>query len=133
MDSEPEPPVPEPPVTEVYSMKVNLTGEIIPGGKEDRNGCLVSIFDKNGDELLSSSGGIRLRGNGTRYMEKSPYDLKLDSKASVLGMPKDKRWVLLANYFDRTSLRNDVGLEIARRAEGMAWNPNGGNQSREGG
>lgn len=46
MDSEPEPPVPEPPVTEVYSMKVDLTGEIIPGGKEDRNGCLVSIFDK---------------------------------------------------------------------------------------
>lgn len=124
--ADPEPPVPEPPVTEVYSMKVDLTGEIIPGGKEDRNGCLVSIFDKNGDEVLSSSGGIRLRGNGTRYLEKSPYDLKLDSKASVLGMPKDKRWVLLANYLDRTSLRNDVGLEIARRAEGMAWNPKGG-------
>lgn len=123
--ADPEKPVPEPPVAEVYSMKVDLTGEIIPGNKEDRKGCLVSILDKNGDEVLSSSGGIRLRGNGTKYLEKSPYDLKLDAKASVLGMPKDKRWVLLANYLDRTSLRNDVGLEIARRAKGMAWNPKG--------
>lgn len=122
----PDTPVPpEPAVNGVYSVKVELTGETIPGSKEDRKGCLVSVVDEKGSEVLSSSGGIRLRGNGTKYLEKSPYDLKLDSKVSVLGMPEDKRWVLLANYFDRTSLRNDVGLEIACRAEGMTWNPRG--------
>ena len=122
----PDTPVPpEPAVNGVYKVKVELTGETIPGSKEDRKGCLVSVVDEKGNEVLSSSGGIRLRGNGTKYLEKSPYDLKLDKKASVLGMPEDKRWVLLANYLDRTSLRNDVGLEIARRAEGMAWNPRG--------
>ena len=112
-------------ISGIPSVYVELTGEVIPGQKEDRLGCTVKILDQDNSEILSSAGGIRLRGNGTRYLEKSPYDLKLDKKESVLGMPKDKRWVLLANYLDRTSLRNDVGLEIARRAKGMAWNPKG--------
>ena len=125
--SEPAGPEPGPdPVTSgIPSVYVELTGEVIPGQKEDRLGCTVKILDQDNSEILSSAGGIRLRGNDTRYLEKSPYDLKLDKKESVLGMPKDKRWVLLANYLDRTSLRNDVGLEIARRAKGMAWNPKG--------
>ena len=118
-------PGPDPVISGIPSVYVELTGEVIPGQKEDRLGCTVKILDQDNSEILSSAGGIRLRGNGTRYLEKSPYDLKLDKKESVLGMPKDKRWVLLANYLDRTSLRNDVGLEIARRAEGMAWNPKG--------
>lgn len=118
-------PEPNPDIDGIPSVYVELTGIIIPGQKEDRQGCTVSILDENDDIIFSAEGGIRLRGNGTRYLEKSPYDLKLDKKASVLGMPKDKRWVFLANYYDRTSLRNDVGLEIARRAEGMPWNPGG--------
>lgn len=118
-------PGPDPVISGIPAVYVELTGEVIPGQKEDRLGCTVKIVDQDNSEILSSAGGIRLRGNGTRYLEKSPYDLKLDKKESVLGMPKDKRWVLLANYLDRTSLRNDVGMEIARRARGMAWNPKG--------
>ena len=118
-------PGPDPVISGIPSVYVELTGEVIPGQKEDRLGCAVKIVDQDNSEILSSAGGIRLRGNGTRYLDKSPYDLKLDKKESVLGMSKDKRWVLLANYLDRTSLRNDVGLEIARRAKGMAWNPKG--------
>lgn len=132
---EPDPPVvvPDEPsegsetmvIDQVYTLNINRTGEKIPGRKEEREGCLVCLTDKDGKELLTSDGGIRLRGNGTRNLPKSPYDLKLTDKASVLGMPKNRRWVLLANYLDRTSLRNDVGLEIARRASGMPWNPRG--------
>ncbi len=116
---------PDPVINGIPSVYVDLTGDVIPGHKGDRLSCTVRIMDQDDSEILSSSGGIRLRGNGTRYLEKSPYDLRLDRKESVLGMPRDKRWVFLANYFDRTSLRNDVGLEIARRAAGMAWNPKG--------
>ena len=118
-------PGPDSVIEGIPSVHVELTGEVISGQKENRMACTVKIIDKNNSKILSSAGGIRLRGNGTRYLEKSPYDLKLDKKESVLGMPKDKRWVLLANYLDRTSLRNDVGLEIAGRAKGMAWNPRG--------
>ena len=59
---------------------------------------------------------IRGRGNTTwNNFDKKPYALKLDNKAALLGMPKDKRWDLLANAVDRTRLRNDIALELGRR------------------
>lgn len=74
--------------------------------------------------------GIRLRGNSTQAFPKKPFAIKLDSKAKVLGMPKHKRWVLLANWMDRTMLRNSVAFEVAHQvenayADGLGWNPNG--------
>lgn len=65
------------------------------------------------------------RGNSTWGYPKKPYAIKLDKKAEVLGMPKHKRWVLLANWMDRTNLRNDVAFEIGRRMSGLAWTPRG--------
>lgn len=67
---------------------------------------------------------IRGRGNTTWSYPKKPYALKLDSKAEILGMPKHKRWVLLANWMDRTLMRNDVAFQIARQT-GLAWTPRG--------
>lgn len=60
---------------------------------------------------------IKGRGNSTWGYPKKPYALKLDSKASLLGMPKHKRWILLANWMDRTLLRNDITFEISRRVD----------------
>lgn len=108
---------------EVLSMYVTNLGYTLPGDREPRNAVGVKLVDEAGREVMQAEGGIRVRGNSTSTLEKKPWDLKLNEKASLLGMPKDKRWVLLANYWDRTNLRNDVGLEIARRAKGMAWNP----------
>lgn len=68
---------------------------------------------------------IRGRGNSTWEYPKKPYAIKLDKKAEVLGMPKHKRWVLLANYVDKTCIRNSVAFEIARRMEGLDWTPRG--------
>ena len=67
---------------------------------------------------------IRGRGNSTWGYPKKPYALKLNKKSSVLGMPKHKRWVLLANWMDRTLLRNDFAFEIARNT-GLEWTPRG--------
>lgn len=77
-------------------------------------------IDYNNDKLQ-----IRGRGNSTWfYYPKKPYALKLDKKAEILGMPKHKRWVLLANWMDRTMLRNEFAFEIARNT-GLAWTPRG--------
>jgi hypothetical protein len=56
-------------------------------------------------------------------MPKKPYAFKLDSKESVLGMPKHKRWVLLANWLDRTMLRNDLAFYLAHQTD--TWAPHG--------
>ncbi|MCQ2267030.1 MAG: CotH kinase family protein [Bacteroidaceae bacterium] len=108
---------------EVLSMHVTRLSYTIPGDREPREAVSVTLLSGESGEVLTTEGGIRVRGNSTSTLEKKPWDLKLNAKTSLLGMPKDKRWVLLANYWDRTNLRNDVGLEIARRAKGMAWNP----------
>lgn len=85
--------------------------------------CTIRIIDEYGIENLNMNTSIRGRGNTTWTYPKKPYAIKLNSKAGVLGMPKHKRWVLLANWMDRTLLRNDVSFEMARRI--MDWAPRG--------
>lgn len=67
---------------------------------------------------------IRGRGNSTWTYPKKPYNIKLDSKSEILGMPKHKRWCFLANYMDRTAMRNHIAFEISKRT-GLDWTPRG--------
>ncbi|MCO5937187.1 CotH kinase family protein [Mucilaginibacter sp. RB4R14] len=57
---------------------------------------------------------IKGRGNSTWGMPKKPYRLKFDSKAKVLGLASAKNWVLLANYTDKTLMRNYIADGIAQ-------------------
>ncbi len=65
---------------------------------------------------------IKGRGNTTWDMEKKPFRLKFDKSSEVLGMPKSKHWVLLANYSDKTLMRNELAFEVSRRM-GFAYTP----------
>ena len=57
---------------------------------------------------------IRGRGNSTWNNAKKPYQIKFVDKESVLGMPADRRWILLANYSDKSMLRNEVALKMGQ-------------------
>lgn len=57
---------------------------------------------------------IRGRGNSTWSWVKKPYRLKLTSSAELLGMPASRHWVLLANYADKTLMRNDIAFMFSR-------------------
>lgn len=91
----------------------------------------MAVYNADGSvDMEEALCGIRLRGNSTQKFPKKPFAMKLVSKASVLGMPKHKRWVLLANWMDRTMLRNAVAFEVAHQTEnaftdGLGWNPHG--------
>ena len=98
-------------------------GVAITSKTEWLSGSTIKIIDERGSEDLNATTSIRGRGNSTWGKPKKPYAIKLDSKAEVLGMPKHKRWVLLANWMDRTLMRNDVAYEMARRT--MEWAPRG--------
>lgn len=66
---------------------------------------------------------IKGRGNSTWYdMPKKPYRIKLDKKAALLGMPESKNWVLLANYADKTLMRNELAFILSRNI-GRAFTP----------
>ncbi|MDO4758435.1 MAG: CotH kinase family protein [Rikenellaceae bacterium] len=91
-----------------------------------------ALVDKDGRRVyFPIPASTRVRGNVTQQMPKKPFAVKLDKKHSVLGMPAHKRWVLLANWKDRTLMRNSVAFELAKifkstfPNDGMSWNPSG--------
>lgn len=60
---------------------------------------------------------VQIKGRGNSSWSGSPkksYRLKFDQKVSLLDEPQDKSWVLLANYFDKTSIRNATAFYISQ-------------------
>lgn len=66
----------------------------------------------NFQDTETSSMKIRGRGNSTWANPKKPYQIEFDVKTPVLGMPEDRRWVLLAEYSDKSLLRNKLAFEM---------------------
>ena len=66
---------------------------------------------------------IRGRGNTTWTWPKKPYLIKLDEKQPVFGMHEHKRWVLLANFMDRTLMRNLVSMKVSSMMSHLDWTP----------
>lgn len=66
---------------------------------------------------------IKRRGNSTFGFPKKAFNIRFGAKKSFLGMKKHKRWVLLANYRDKTLLRNDVTFYIGQHLSGLEWTP----------
>ncbi len=81
-------------------------------------------LDPNGSGFDAYSGTLQMRGRGnsTWGYPKKPYKLKLDSKASLMGIAKNKDWVLLANWVDRSQMRNWTAGEISRATD-LDWTP----------
>lgn len=90
-----------------------------------------TLYNADGTvDVARSLCSARLRGNSTQNYPKLPFALKFDEKVGPQGMPTDKRWELLANWMDRTMLRNAVALDVAHRTadaqpDGLGWNPRG--------
>lgn len=78
--------------------------------------CFIQVAG-NGqyDNIGINRAQIRMRGNSTRlWYPKKPYRIKFDNKVSMLGLPANKDWVLLANYRDPTHYMNAVIFDMAR-------------------
>lgn len=68
---------------------------------------------------------IRGRGNSTWALHpKKPYQLKLESKRALFGMSSDKKWLFLAEYSDKTLIRNRLAFELGRLST-LRWTPSG--------
>lgn len=90
---------------EVASNEAYEAGSVtIAGGTESYSAALANT-------AISISG----RGNSTWGPDapKKPYKFKFASKTAILDMPAAKKWVLLANYFDKTLIRNAVVMKAA--------------------
>jgi len=65
--------------------------------------------------------GIERRGNSSNHSAlKKSYSIELwdesglDVEASILGMPAESDWILLANYFDKSLMNNTLTFHLSR-------------------
>ena len=98
-----------------YDAAITSKETYVPAGVS-----LQEAGSKEVSEPLSCS--VRGRGNTTWSWPKKPYLLKFDSKVSFFGFPAHKRWVLLANFLDRTLMRNLVSMKVSSMTK-LDWTP----------
>lgn len=99
----------------VAKLIVNTDGRVAVDSKEDYRACTINV---NGNGHFSDRTGlrgkIRGRGNSTWFWyQKKPYRIKLDESSKMLGMKKNKDWVLLADFRDVTHMMNNVAFTMA--------------------
>lgn len=71
------------------------------------------VMTRSSGEELEMNGYIKGRGNSSWDAPKKPYRLKFDTKMGFINEPKDKSWVLLANYYDKTMIRNATAFYMS--------------------
>ena len=117
------------------------TFDLVPTGENNLSVPRIDINteNRNGASLLKSDGYVnaqiaitdtdssvlkgdvlfKVRGNSTALnsIQKKGFTFKFNKKTEVLGMGKGKKWVLLANCFDPTLLRNFVVFDLAKKMD----------------
>lgn len=102
---------------------VETTDRAAVTSKEDWLGATVSIAGVGQyPDLNARPAFIRGRGNTTWTWPKKPFAFKFESKTEIMGMPAHKRWVLLANFMDRTLMRNALAFRLGSLSS-LAWTP----------
>ena len=85
-----------------------------------------TLYMADADGTVEYDGGlryIRARGNSTFDYPKKPYQIQLETGVSLCGMSKNKTYILLANYLDRSEIRNTIALDLARYSGAYAFTP----------
>ena len=103
-------------------ISINTEDSLPIDSKEEYVNGTFEISDESSYNNLLANLKIRGRGNSTWGFPKKSYQIKFDDKEIVLGMPKDKKWILLANYSDKTMLRNEVAFDLSRLSN-LDWTP----------
>lgn len=107
-------------------MSINTENDAPITSKEDYVKATISVTSQQGNDtdsnLDTTAVKIKGRGNSTWGLPKKPYKLKFDDKVSLFGEAKNKEWVLLANYTDKTLLRNATALHMGEISN-LSWTP----------
>lgn len=103
--------------TNLPTIFINTENGVEITSKEEYVNAVVTVRGAANDEdnITEVAAEIKGRGNSTWGMAKKPYRLKFEEKIKFLGNEaKEKNWVLLANYADKTLMRNALAFETAR-------------------
>lgn len=112
------------PILNINLKEVSLS--TVNSGEKDEKypGNTVAITDVDGTVSNYADVELKGRGNTTWLQAKKPYQIKFSSKENLFDLGKSKTYLLLADYLDSTSVRNDATFTIAREM-GMAYTNKG--------
>ena len=73
-------------------------------------------------ELETMEAQIRGRGNSTWFTyPKKPFRLRFDKNTSIFGMPEAKNYVLLAEYADKSLMRNTIVHKLSSLSDVLPY------------
>lgn len=110
---------------DVYRVNITTENNVFPYNKEDYINGSINITEQDTSKVLHEdmSMRIKLRGNSTLSADKKPFKVKFDSKQGLFGLEKAKEWVLLANYYDKSNIRNYLAYLTANKLDNLGFQP----------
>lgn len=83
---------------------------------KSESGSIMVVQPDGTVDYMGAMDKIQGRGNATWSTsgEKNPFNVKLAESTSLLGMGKAKKWVLLANAYDDSLLKNQITYDFAK-------------------
>lgn len=112
--------------TDLPTIVISTVGYAPINSKDTYVKGYIQVLDplKQCSSVEEYNGTLNIRGRGTTTWtaEKKSYRIKLDEAAELLGLDDNKDWYLLSEYYDKSLIRNQVGMELSRIC-GMDWTP----------
>ena len=100
-------------ITNLPLVTIHTEDDIEPNKESDIN-CYIKIVNE-GKLVNNEEAKIKVRGRSSSMVPtKKPYRIKFSTKQKILNFEgKEKKWTLIANYFDRSLLRNNLAFKIS--------------------
>lgn len=100
------------------------TGNLSKFKDKKKLNATLDVFNCE-EKIKSAELTIKGRGNSSwKNAPKKSYTIKFKEKQNFLGLGENKSFALVANYFDKTLLRNMTSYELAKNVfDKMPWNP----------
>ena len=101
---------------EIPVMRINTEGGAAIRGTSDSDyvNAVISIENSKQSNINNWAVTIRGRGNSTWGMPKKPYRIRGVSRNNLFGRERVRNWALLANYADKSLMRNYVAFLLGR-------------------
>jgi len=106
----------------VYVTRIATEGGVEIPGRTDAHYVNSTI---NIESVISNwDVRIRGRGNSTWGMPKKPYRIRGNSRNDLFDRERVRNWALIANYADKSLMRNYVSLLLGRSLESLEFTSN---------